>query len=1567
MILGVFIIGLFYLPHHASAANRYWVGGSDGANVNDTANWASADPASCTGGGASVPSGSDIAIFDPDCDNGATIDLNWSVAGININSGYTGTVTQSTTRTLTVGSSNYTQAGGTFAGGDSTIDINGSWALSGGVFTSTSGIMTITTNFTVTNSPTFSANGGTITFDGGGGSASTLSCGNVTFNSVAISKSSTSFSGVTVGSNCTLPLGNSPTTTSGRITNNGTINIGTGTWTHNGGYSQTTGTLTFTGTTINMNNSGDSFFMYTSFTLSGGTFTATSLTTLNIEASLDNTGNLLPNGVALILDGGGGATGTITCGTESWGSVAISKSSTSFTAITFGSNCVIPLGNSPTTTSGKITNNGAITVGTGTWTHNGGYQQNTGSSFTMTGTNIDINDAGDSFFMYTGFTLSGGTFTAASLTTINVNGNLDNTANILPNGIALILDGAAGSPGTITCGTVTWGSVAISKSDTNTTNVTFSSSCVIPLGNSPTTTSSLITNNGTINVGTGTWTLNGGYTQTTGTLTFGGTTIDINDYTTYGTNNFTLAGGTFTAASLTTIMVSASLTNSGSLLPNGIALTIDGSAGSASSITCGTVTWGSVAISKLDSNSTVTIGSDCVIPLGNSPTTTSGLITNNGTINIGTGTWTHNGGYTQTTGTLSFSGTTMEINNSSAYGTNNFTLAGGTFTAASLTTINVDSSFTNSGNLLPNGVTLTLDGGAGASGTITCGTASFGSITVAKISDTSSTSAFSGNCTSTGNFTRTRGIVNNSGSASTVFVGGNFSMSTTGAFGGANLTIELNGTSAQTIAQNAANTFSSPLVINKSSNTATLTTNLTSASSLALTQGTFSQGATFNLTTGGAITVGASGIWTNTGTGDITLGGNVSNSGTIILDGSGSGCGGANAIILSDAGTTQRTWSGAGTFTLQDLDVSDMTGSMTAVSSTDTTNNSGWTFIASCNTGPNLPSSLGPASFVNGSWSNDSTPTLTFTLSDPDGSDTVKFKIQIDDTSSFSSVLIDYTSTLAAQGSFSFTVGQAAGSGTYTTGAESQTLTDGAEYYWKVKAIDNSAEESGYTAANSGSIAFKIDATPPAAGTLAVTINTRDSLTIASSGTSDSGSGLSATPYLFHNLSTNTDSGSISANSWESGGLTPATEYTFDVLVSDAAGNTATSPTTKGTTEKSNSSGGGKGAPPAPREPPGGIGVILPPIIEIEPSPLPWPIIIPPDVLPPPPGTPPPPTPNPKPILPPEIGGNEAEEDNGVSDYLGVFDISKEVGEVIEIVSVVAITTTLLTSLTLLLNLLASGTSFFNYLLYLLIALAQFLGMRRKPAPWGTVFDSVSLRPVPFARVEILNQNARRLESVVTDAEGRYGFLVRGEALEIKVHQNQYTFPPHSVLSPGANLLYPHLYQGGLIDSMSLGTGNFDLPMEPVNSNAAKKFYPKIVSVKLNNLLTKVADGMFVIGAILGVVSIINQPNTVSYLVLALIVLVFILRKTGMKLKPFGLVRDRFSDLTLPFSLIALHNNAGERVAFTVSDDLGRYFLLTESGQYLLRAYTPSYISPMRQEEFSINARDGWVSREIGI
>ncbi len=109
-----------------------------------------------------VPGINDVADFDDaicgaNCN--AIINSIISVRGIKTSSTYTGTITQSSGVTITLGSKGFRQSGGTFIGGNSTILVNGTFSVTGGTFTSTSEILH--TRSTVSRTATFNHNNGT--------------------------------------------------------------------------------------------------------------------------------------------------------------------------------------------------------------------------------------------------------------------------------------------------------------------------------------------------------------------------------------------------------------------------------------------------------------------------------------------------------------------------------------------------------------------------------------------------------------------------------------------------------------------------------------------------------------------------------------------------------------------------------------------------------------------------------------------------------------------------------------------------------------------------------------------------------------------------------------------------------------------------------------------------------------------------------------------------------------------------------------------------------------------------------------------------------------------------------------------------------------------------------------------------------------------------------------------------------------------------------------------------------------------------------------------------------------
>ena len=142
-----------------------WTGATDNS-WSDTTNWSP----------SVVPGPSHVAKFDSSCgaNCNVTIDASASVKGIDMQAGYTGTITQSGGQTITVGADGWVQNAGTFVGGDSIITVD-KLDLQNGTFTATSGSLEVgflgsdvnqMDGFIVTAGVTYNHNNGTLVFKG---------------------------------------------------------------------------------------------------------------------------------------------------------------------------------------------------------------------------------------------------------------------------------------------------------------------------------------------------------------------------------------------------------------------------------------------------------------------------------------------------------------------------------------------------------------------------------------------------------------------------------------------------------------------------------------------------------------------------------------------------------------------------------------------------------------------------------------------------------------------------------------------------------------------------------------------------------------------------------------------------------------------------------------------------------------------------------------------------------------------------------------------------------------------------------------------------------------------------------------------------------------------------------------------------------------------------------------------------------------------------------------------------------------------------------------------------------
>lgn len=157
-----------------------WTGNALDGNFMTAGNWQ----------GGVAPTSADVVVFN-DAYCGANCNANIvspvNIRGIHMESGYTGTITQSDGQAITIGSRSWIQQSGTFLGSNAGITINRNLSVTGGSFLATSATLYIQNSAVATAS--FLHNGGTVSLGANGTGNVGLSFGANPLNNLSINVS----------------------------------------------------------------------------------------------------------------------------------------------------------------------------------------------------------------------------------------------------------------------------------------------------------------------------------------------------------------------------------------------------------------------------------------------------------------------------------------------------------------------------------------------------------------------------------------------------------------------------------------------------------------------------------------------------------------------------------------------------------------------------------------------------------------------------------------------------------------------------------------------------------------------------------------------------------------------------------------------------------------------------------------------------------------------------------------------------------------------------------------------------------------------------------------------------------------------------------------------------------------------------------------------------------------------------------------------------------------------------------------------------------------------------------
>ncbi|MCC6404785.1 MAG: hypothetical protein IT405_00085 [Candidatus Yanofskybacteria bacterium] len=276
-----------------------------------------------------------------------------------------------------------------------------------------------------------------------------------------------------------------------------------------------------------------------------------------------------------------------------------------------------------------------------------------------------------------------------------------------------------------------------------------------------------------------------------------------------------------------------------------------------------------------------------------------------------------------------------------------------------------------------------------------------------------------------------------------------------------------------------------------------------------------------------------------------------------------------------------------------------------------------------------------------------------------------------------------------------------------------------------------------------------------------------------------------------------------------------------------------------------------------------------------------------------------------------------------------------------------------------------------------MFSLLQVVGIKRRAKVWGSVYDSATKHPVPFAKLELLDEHGRVLETRFSDRDGRYGFLttpasLHQEALRVRlrVEKSGYRFPAAHSVSGTDYIVYDNLYTGGEVVLQGAALLRFNVPLDPVSPQRVR------MSGFGRGLLGTLGDRLLSFAFFVGLITVpLNWwfvPSTKNLIILILFFGVNAARMIVLY-RPYGTTIDALTGKRMSFALVTLNNAVGERVGFAVSDEYGRFILPVErDAEYEMIAYTPANISPQRTIRRTVRGKSriskrGWVTQDIRI
>ena len=252
----------------------------------------------------------------------------------------------------------------------------------------------------------------------------------------------------------------------------------------------------------------------------------------------------------------------------------------------------------------------------------------------------------------------------------------------------------------------------------------------------------------------------------------------------------------------------------------------------------------------------------------------------------------------------------------------------------------------------------------------------------------------------------------------------------------------------------------------------------------------------------------------------------------------------------------------------------------------------------------------------------------------------------------------------------------------------------------------------------------------------------------------------------------------------------------------------------------------------------------------------------------------------------------------------------------------------------------ASFSDVYLSLLRQLGVLMGLLGLKKKNKPWGTVYDSITKRPIDPAYVTVMANN-EEIATAITDIDGRYGFSLLDGDYALKANKTHYQFPSTRLGRIINDEMYDNLYYGDIFHVLAGEVINKNIPLDPVGFDwnefvKGKGNYFKLYTAR-EILRSKIIHWVYNVGLAMSIFYLVFYPSILNILISVFYLVINMVGRYWKQKHKVVTITNSVTGEPVSFAIVRIYYaDLDQEVKKVVADMVGRFYLLVRPGIYYL-------------------------------